>query len=128
MFDDVAEFHIKVLGLEKPTEVSLISQEFIVERLRFMQEELTEFTDESWAGNMVGAADAIADLVYVALGTAWQMGLPMNGIWQAVHSANMKKQRGITKRGNKIDAIKPEGWVGPEQAIAALILRRIDNE
>ena len=128
MFDDIKEFHIKILGLEQPTEVSLVSQEFVLERMRFLLEEVEEFGQAGMSGNMVDAADALADILYVALGTAWQMNLPMKAIWDVVHAANMKKQRGTTKRGNKVDASKPEGWVGPESAIAALLLRRIDNE
>jgi predicted HAD superfamily Cof-like phosphohydrolase len=128
MFDDIKEFHTKVLKLERPAEVSMIDMDFMLERMRFMMEELEEFIEAGHKGDMVGVADALADIVYVALGTAWFMNLPMDQIWQVVHAANMKKVRGTTKRGNKIDAQKPEGWVGPEQAIAALILRRIDNE
>lgn len=128
MFDDVAKFHTDVLKLEKPELPTLISRDFMLERTRFKQEELNEFVEAWYAGDMVKVADALADLVYVALGTAWQIGIPMNQIWQAVHDANMKKIRGITKRGNAVDAVKPEGWAGPEQTIAALILRRIDNE
>ena len=128
MYDDIEEFHEHVLNLEKPTQVGIISDEFILERTRFLNEEVEEFTTTGMSGDMVGVADALADIVYVALGTAWQMGIPFQAIWDVVHSANMKKVRGITKRGNKHDAVKPEGWVGPEQAIAALILRKIDNE
>jgi predicted HAD superfamily Cof-like phosphohydrolase len=128
MFDDIKEFHTKVLQLEPPTDVTMMDMDFMLERMRFMMEELEEFIEAGHKGDMVGVADALADVVYVALGTAWFMNLPMEQIWQVVHSANMKKVRGTTKRGNKIDAQKPDGWVGPEQAIAALILRRIDNE
>jgi hypothetical protein len=128
MFKDVGEFHEQVLELDPPIHVSLISGEWCIERARFLIEEVEEFGGASMVGDMVGAADALADIIYVALGTAWQMGLPFEQIWQVVHDANMKKRRGMTKRGNAIDAVKPEGWVAPEPAIAALILRRIDNE
>lgn len=128
MYDDIEEFHEQIIQLEKPTKVGIISDEFILERTRFLNEEVEEFTTTGMSGDMVGVADALADIVYVALGTAWQMGIPFQAIWDVVHSANMKKVRGITKRGNKNDAAKPAGWVGPEQAIAAILLRRIDNE
>jgi len=128
MFDDVGDFHTKVIGLGKPETTGLISDAFILERMRFLTEELEEYATAGLAGDIVGVADALADIIYVALGTAWQMGLPFQAIWDTVHSKNMQKVRGITKRGNKHDAVKPEGWVGPEQAIAALILRKIDNE
>ena len=127
MYDDIEEFHEHVLNLEKPTQVGIISDEFILERTRFLNEEVEEFTITGMSGDMVGVADALADIVYVALGTAWQMGLPFQDIWNVVHSANMKKVRGVTKRGNKNDAAKPPGWQSPEPAIAAILLRKIDE-
>lgn len=127
MFDDVDEFHAKVIGLEKPTTLGLISDEFILERMRFLAEELDEYVKAGISGNMVDVADALADIVYVALGTAWQMGIPFQAVWDVVHAANMRKVRGTTKRGNKNDATKPPGWVAPEPAIAAILLRKIDE-
>lgn len=56
------------------------------------------------------------------------MGLPFAQIWEAVQAANMRKVAGPTKRGNKIDAMKPEGWVGPEAAIARAIQRKADHD
>ena len=128
MFDDVAEFHREVLKLADAKGVTLISDVFVIERFRFMTEELEEFLDSALKGDMVGTADAIADLIYVALGTAHRMGLPFQKIWDHVHRANMKKVLGETKRGNKIDARKPAGWVPPEAGIAAILLEAIDEQ
>jgi len=75
----------------------------------------------------VGVADALADVIYVALGTAYRMGLPFDEIWGAVQAANMRKVRGLTKRGNKVDAMKPAGWVGPEAEIARAIGSALDH-
>lgn len=124
MYKDVADFHTLILGVESPDTPSLISFDFCVERTRFLQEELGEFIQAASTGDIVGVSDALADLVYVALGTSIQMGLPFDDIWHAVQSANMQKVRGMTKRGNKVDAVKPEGWVGPEAAIARAIGRK----
>lgn len=85
-----------------------------------MQEELDEFLTAGFDGDIVKTADGLADLIYTALGTAYRMGLPMNSIWAAVHSANMRKVGAATKR-MLTDAVKPEGWVGPEPEIAAAI-------
>jgi predicted HAD superfamily Cof-like phosphohydrolase len=49
------------------------------------------------------------------------MGLPFDKIFDHVHTCNLQKQRGVGPRGNAIDAIKPEGWVPPEQGIAKLL-------
>lgn len=127
MFDDVAKFHQEILGVMPPEMPTLVSQEYVTERVRFLLEEVTEFGDSGMTGDMVGAADALADIIYVALGTAYRMGMPFEAIWQLVQKANMSKVKGVTKRGNAIDAAKPEGWVGPEAGIAALFLKEIDK-
>jgi len=124
MLRDVADFHELIRNDYADITPSLVSEEYCLERARFIHEELTEFVEATNSGDIVGAADALADIVYVALGTAYKMGLPFDEIWQAVQSANMHKVRGMTKRGNKIDAVKPEGWVGPEAAIARAINRK----
>jgi predicted HAD superfamily Cof-like phosphohydrolase len=121
VFQDVADFHRRVIAQAPSESPSLISQKFVFERFRFMQEELDEFVTAAFDGDMVGAADGLTDLVYVAVGTMYLMGLPFNDIWNAVQSANMRKVRGMTKRGNAFDAAKPEGWVGPEAEIAVAI-------
>lgn len=126
-FDDVAAFHELILQTYAEPMPSLISAEYCIERARFLHEELDEFCTASNTGDIVGVADALADLVYVALGTAYKMGLPFDKIWSAVHAANMRKVAGQTKRGNKVDAKKPEGWVGPEAEIARAINAKLEN-
>lgn len=127
MCKDVADFHELVLGSYASVTPSLVSMEYCIERSRFLHEELDEFTTAAATGDIVGVADALADLIYVALGTAYKMGLPFDQIWEAVQAANMRKVPGQTKRGNKVDAMKPEGWVGPEAAIARAIQRKSSN-
>lgn len=66
--------------------------------------------------DLAGQADALVDLVYVALGTAVMMGLPWQELWSDVHAANLRKVRGRTKRDMPLDLMKPEGWAGPQTA------------
>ena len=115
-FRDVQKFHKEVLLDPEWDEPELIAK-----RVDFMQEELDEFILAAGNYDMTGMADALADRVYVALGTADILDLPLDDIWAAVQGANMRKVPGPTKRGNKVDARKPEGWVGPEATIAMLI-------
>lgn len=126
-FRDVSEFHALILGVFPPSTPTLVSTDYCVERSRFLAEELTEFTECAVAGDIVGTADALADIIYVALGTAYAMRLPFDDIWRAVHTANMQKVRGSTKRGNAVDAMKPAGWQSPEPAIARAIQRRVED-
>jgi len=127
LFRDVADFHELILKDPADSAPTLISLEFCMVRAAFMAEELTEYNEAIVKADIVGIADALADIIYVALGTAYKMGLPFNEIWNAVHSANMHKIRGTTKRKNKIDAMKPVGWRGPEAAIARAIMRRAED-
>lgn len=90
-----------------------ITERKLKERYDFMLEELNEFRDAVLVQNMAEMADALVDLVYVAKGTANLMNLPWDELWNDVHRANMSKERGVGKRGNLVDCVKPPGWVGP---------------
>lgn len=126
-FSDVADFHEKILHDFAAPTPTLVSPEYVEERVRFLLEEVEEFMTDARMGNIVGAADALADIVYVALGTAYRMGLPFPEVWNAVQAANMRKERGMTSRGNKVDAIKPPYWVGPETEIAQAIGNKLEG-
>jgi predicted HAD superfamily Cof-like phosphohydrolase len=64
-------------------------------------------------------ADALVDLVYVALGTAHLRGYPWPELWDDVQRANMEKQRAtgdddaLSVRKSKFDVVKPPGWQPP---------------
>jgi hypothetical protein len=83
------------------------------DRIVLMREELEEFIEGALEQDMAKMADALVDLVYVAKGTAVQLGLPWCELMNDVHDANMRKQRGQTKRAQKVDVCKPAGWIGP---------------
>lgn len=126
IFDDLHDFHTKVLLLEQPPP-RLIDPTFALERVRFMHEELSEFLTAALEHDLIKAVDGLLDIIYVAGGTLWFMGVPSQECWDAVQKANMAKVRGTTSRGNKIDAAKPPGWVSPEPAIACAIEEAIDR-
>lgn len=83
------------------------------ERAKFIQEEFDEFIEAADNQNLPEMADALIDLVYVIKGTAIFMGLPWNELWADVQRANMAKVRGVGKRGNLVDVVKPVGWDPP---------------
>lgn len=86
-------------------------------RIQMMLEELREFSE---AKTLEDQADSLVDLVYFALGTAVMMGLPWEKLFDEVHRANMEKERvassAESKRLNKLDVKKPEGWQAPDIA------------
>lgn len=119
LFGDVEAFHRK---FNQPVggPPHWPEQELIDFRLGFLKEEVREFEDAVFTGNMADAADALADLVWVALGTACVFGIPFPDIWREVARANMKKVRANadgdsrSKRNAKFDIVKPDGWKPPD--------------
>ncbi len=126
-YSDVRAFHQK-FGLLMAGVPRQLTQRKLIERIQFLQEELNEFIEAAgliknlegnyeespfMGQNLAGQADALVDLVYVALGTAAMLGLPWDELWADVQRANMAKVRGVTHRGHKVDVKKPEGWRGP---------------
>lgn len=94
------------------------------ERERFMQEELDEFKTARENNDLAEMADALIDLVYVTKGTALELGLPWENLWQDVQRANMAKVIGKTKRNISFDVAKPPGWEPPN---TLQILMEADN-
>ena len=120
MVEDIAAFHQR-FRLPGPSAPELLPTEHLFEfRKGFMHEELAEFEEAHKRGDLAEAADALIDLVYVAMGTAYMMGLPWDELWNDVQRANMTKVRaeaaGDSKRGSTFDVVKPPGWVPPQSA------------
>ncbi len=132
LFADIAEFHEKFeLAYSGPPRV--LDEELAKFRVGFLAEELGEYcldhhdTEElvhQIKQNMAPQNvpldkqfDALIDLVYVALGTAYLQGFDFHEGWRRVHEANMKKVRVLravdSARGSTYDVAKPEGWVPP---------------
>lgn len=124
MVDQVFTFNEQVIGI-RDVQLNPLSQLQHDWLIKFGQEELQEFTDEFRVQNVVGMVDAVIDLIYGAMGTFKKMGLTREQVRQcftAVHTANMAKKRGNKGRGSDEDAIKPEGWVAPEDVISDILL------
>lgn len=87
-------------------------------RSKFMQEELDEYEEAVGEEDLEKQFDALIDLVYVAIGTAYLQGFPFNKGFELVQIANMAKVRALreseSKRGSTYDVVKPEGWTAPD--------------
>jgi predicted HAD superfamily Cof-like phosphohydrolase len=121
-FEDVGAFHVR-FGLDNLLENDPGEREWddaLVDfRARFMQEELNEFMDATMSKDHAGMADALVDLVYVAMGTAHLMGYPWQQLWDEVQRANIAKVRAQkdgsdSVRGSSFDVVKPPGWQPPD--------------
>ena len=113
---DIDRFH-KKFGFEKNNKVGIPDDAELVNfRTSFLMEELSEYTNAIVKKDTAGALDALVDIVYIALGTAWLFNLPFDKAWKEIQSDNMKKVRAkdkTGKRGTKFDVIKPKGFREP---------------
>jgi predicted HAD superfamily Cof-like phosphohydrolase len=81
-------------------------------RRRLLREELEEYCT---ADNLEEQLDALVDLMYVLLGTAYLHGFNRFGeAWSRIQAANMLKVRATvpedSPRGSTLDVVKPPGW------------------
>ena len=117
--EDVKAFHEKFgLGYSGPPRQ--LTGDYHDFRQGFMQEELDEYQAAHEAGDLAGQLDALVDLVYVALGTAYLQAFPFGEAWRRVQAANMAKVRveraSDSKRGSTFDVVKPPGWAAPDHS------------
>lgn len=116
MLTEVERFSKEILNINIPDKPSLLPHERQKFAVNFLKEEIEEF-DHAWAvGDIPEAADALIDLVYVALGRLIEMGIPPGPVFHEVQRANMEKQKGRTKRGDDTDATKPGDWNPPDHS------------
>jgi predicted HAD superfamily Cof-like phosphohydrolase len=72
--------------------------------------------------DLVEAADAIGDIVVVAKGSAHTLGIDPDHVFRIIHETNLAKAPGGVVTRNEFGKIlKPEGWVGPTEAIRAYV-------
>jgi predicted HAD superfamily Cof-like phosphohydrolase len=60
-------------------------------RIRLLEEEVGEYAAAARCEDLVGIADALADVVYVAYGSALTYGLDLDAVLAEVHRSNMSK-------------------------------------
>lgn len=111
---DVQAFHQR-FGMVVGGDPGHLTRRYVKERIDLIQEELNELKDAADRDCLVDQLDALVDMVYVIKGTAVAMGFTKlwRAAWNEVQRANMSKERGVGPRGNKVDAVKPAGWLAP---------------
>jgi predicted HAD superfamily Cof-like phosphohydrolase len=101
-------------GAPLPDKPTMLDQDRSKLRQKLLQEEVTELKK---AKSMEDVADALCDIMYIALGTTHEYGLadrlPM--MFDEVHISNMRKLdidgKPIYRKNGKV--AKPEGWKPP---------------
>lgn len=114
VFQQTSTFNRVVCGIETPERPTRLNSERKKWAFAALLEEANEFAD---ADNLVDEVDALIDLIYFAAGRMQEMGVDGGRAFFEVQRANMQKIRGeLSKRPGSQghDAIKPEGWVGPD--------------
>ncbi len=101
---------------EKPT---LIGVEIAERRHDFLAEENTEYLQAALAGDLTAIADALADQLYIVLGTAVEHGIMLESIFDAVHRSNMTK---APSDPHTVKVTKGADYVLPTTEIAAALL------
>ena len=125
MFTDVRDFH-QAFGQrigEKP-ELPNVSERTL--RMKLITEEFNELCDAEEANDLVEVADALADIIYIACGTAVSYGIPLDDVFDEVHASNMAKLvdgKVIRRPDGKVQ--KPEGWQPPD--IKGVLKKAHDN-
>lgn len=109
----IKEFH-EFFGFNVHSEPQIPSAEVITLRDNLIREEVDELLEASKNGDIVEAADAIGDILYVLLGTACEYGLidMTEEIFDLIHTNNMKKvwPDGTVHKREDGKVIKPEGF------------------
>jgi predicted HAD superfamily Cof-like phosphohydrolase len=89
--DAVAEFHAVFRLPVRQMPGADVGPELTRLRISLLQEETGEFTAAAEAGDLTGIADALADVVWVAYGTALTYGIDLDSVLREVHRSNMSK-------------------------------------
>jgi predicted HAD superfamily Cof-like phosphohydrolase len=124
VINQVYFFNRSVVGIPQnkgSIHLSVQEQNWLVKVLR---EEATELEESP---KTVDQVDALCDSIIFAIGGFCRLGLSEDQAVKcltAVMEANLEKKAG-QKKGREVegvkDAIKPEGWKGPEERIEAIL-------
>ena len=119
----IGEFNYTILNLEeRPYGLQPDNEHMLT--LKQLREEVKELEDAHDEGDFIKAVDSLQDLIYFAIGALLKHGLTPEDVrntMEIIHNCNMNKKKGVKEtrivEGNPADAIKPEGWVPPEEKL-----------
>jgi predicted HAD superfamily Cof-like phosphohydrolase len=112
-YTNVRDFH-KAFGQRVGETPELPEKDERELRKKLLAEEYTEYVVAEYNNDLVEIADALADIIYIACGTAVSYGIPLDTIFAEVHRSNMSKLvdgKVIRRSDGKVQ--KPEGWTPP---------------
>ena len=114
-YNDVKDFHI-AFG-QRVGQSPLIPEDYNERDLRInlLEEEFKEYMNAEEKNDITEIADALADIIYIACGTAVSYGIPLDKLFAEVHRSNMAKLvdgKPLYREDGKV--MKPEGWTPPD--------------
>jgi predicted HAD superfamily Cof-like phosphohydrolase len=114
----VAEFHMAFNLPMRQLPSTEIDDALARLRVALLEEEVGEFVAASEKGDLVGIADALADIIYVIYGTALTYGIDLDTVLREVHRSNMSKLGGDGKPLIREDGkvLKSEKYFPPDIA------------
>ncbi len=120
----VAQFH-DTFGLPlRSSPTAAVGNDEVALRLALIEEEVGELRDAAAAGDLTAIADALADIVYIAYGSAHVYGIDLDAVLDEVHASNMTKLgadgRPVRRSDGKI--LKGPGYRAPD--VAAVLAGR----
>lgn len=120
LLDDVRTF---MVACDQPvlTTPACPTEDRAALRSRLIREEANETLTAIFNEDLEEIADGLADLIYVAVGTALEYGIPLDRVWAEVQRSNMAKVDPATGKVAKREdgkVLKPEGWTPPDIAAA----------
>lgn len=116
----VTEFMAAAGQLPKPRELEE-ERRIIALRISLIDEEYDELIEALNWGERSIIAKELADIVYVAIGTAIALEIPFDTVFDLVHDANMSKfnEDAVLREDGKV--LKGPGYQGPEAEIERLL-------
>lgn len=90
----VLDFHDAFDLPREPLPTTRVGDTLAQLRVRLLREEVEEFADATEKRDLVAIADALADVVYVAYGSAVTYGIDLDAVVREVHRSNMSKLDG----------------------------------
>lgn len=121
-FNMVKDFH-KAFNHPYSDKPKLMDMDRANKRYSWILEEINEFIKATTENDLYEQVDAMIDVIYFALGTLVELGVPPAEIFSIVQTANMSKLFADGKpHYNDIGkVIKPEGWEDPHDKIVEAI-------
>src|ERR1017187_1263803 len=114
----VAEFHRAFNLPMRQLPSTDIEDDLAKLRVALLEAEVGEFVIASEKGDLIGLADALADIAYVVYGTALTYGIDLDSVLREVHRSNMSKIAGDGKPLIREDGkvLKSEQYFPPDIA------------